>query len=351
MELILDNIIFSLQKAGGISIVWENLIRGISNKIPVKFIEYKNAERNIHRATLDIDTGLIQQHRSPSLILEQFRSPTISSNHPFIFHSSFYRLSNQPLARNIITVHDFIYEMTSNRLSLSKKIRCKLTHNAIKNSDYIVCISENTKADLLRLIPDVKSKPISVIYNGVSADYHKLKMSGEGKYRDYLLFVGGRLGYKNFDFAIEMAASSRHKLLICGNSLNEEEIKKLNNKLGTSGYEFHLRPSNEQLNIYYNSVKALLYPSYYEGFGIPVLEAQRAGCPVIALNTSSIPEVSGETPLLMNSLTESEFKKALSILDNYSATLEITNSGLENSKRFSWEKMAKGYLSLYNSLK
>lgn len=350
MKIILDNIIFSLQRTGGISIVWENLIRGISDKLPINFLEYKYAKNNIHRATLEINEWLIQHRRTPSLILEQFRSPFISADSPFIFHSSFYRFSNHKLATNITTVHDFIYEMTLNRLSLSQKIRCALTNRAIKNSDYIVCISENTKSDLLRLIPDVKEKPIYVIYNGVSTDYHRLSNTCDGKYKDYLLFVGGRIGYKNFDFAIEMAASLKYKLLICGNDLTEKEIKTLNKKLGPDGYEFHLRPSNKQLNIYYNSVKALLYPSSYEGFGIPILEAQRAGCPVIALNASSIPEIIGETPLLMNSLTESAFKKVLSVLDNYSNTLNIINSGLENSNRFSWEKMANSYQELYNSL-
>lgn len=346
----LDNIIFSLQRVGGISIVWENLIRGISEKIPINYLEYKYAERNIHRVKLEIEEKLIQHRRSTSLVLEQFKSPSIFAENPFIFHSSFYRFSNHKLATNITTVHDFIYEMMLNRFSLSNKIRCALTHRAIINSDHIVCISENTKADLLRLIPDVKEKPIYVIYNGVSTDYHRLSNTCDEKYKDFLLFVGSRQGYKNFDFAIEMTASSKYKLLICGNDLTEKEIKTLNRTLGSDGYEFHLRPSNKQLNFYYNSVKALLYPSSYEGFGIPILEAQRAGCPVIALNTSSIPEVIGETPLLLQSLDERSFKRSMRFLDSNSEVKNIVESGLINSKRFSWTKMATEYLELYYSL-
>ncbi|WP_302105514.1 glycosyltransferase, partial [uncultured Duncaniella sp.] len=94
----------------------------------------------------------------------------------------------------------------------------------------------------------------------------------------------------------------------------------------------------------------LAYPSSYEGFGIPVLEAQRAGCPVIALKSSSIPEVMGNTWGMMDRLDESEFKWMLSRLHDTSLRNQTITDGLENSKRFSWEKMANDYICLYNRL-
>lgn len=145
-------------------------------------------------------------------------------------------------------------------------------------------------------------------------------------------------------------ARSNRKLLICGNELKDLEIRILNNILGVDNYEFILRPTNRQLNIYYNSVNALIYPSSYEGFGIPVVEAQKAGCPVIALNSSSIPEVIGETPLMLDDLSERSFKKVNGILDNYNNRQDIIKAGLENSQRFSWEKMGEDYMEMYNSI-
>lgn len=347
--LILDNIIFSLQKAGGISIVWENLIHGIDGKIPVKFIEYNHSEKNLHRQALEIKEELIYNRSSQSLMLEQFRTPQISIREPFVFHSSYYRFTNHKLATNVTTVHDFIYEMTQKHLSFSQKIRCALTHRAIKNSDYLICISENTKKDLLKLVPDARNKPILVIYNGVSNDYHPSSIMDD-KMNNYLLFVGGRQGYKNFDYAVEMAANSNRKLLVCGNELTNNELGLLNSVLGYTNYKFVLRPSNNELNRYYNSVEALIYPSSYEGFGIPVLEAQRAGCPVIALNASSIPEIIGDTPLLLSDLNSRSFKKALNILSQNNAKAEIIEAGLKNSQRFSWEKMSSEYLELYKRI-
>ena len=107
------------------------------------------------------------------------------------------------------------------------------------------------------------------------------------------------------------------------------------------------RISNRQLNILYNGAKAFVYPSSYEGFGIPVLEAQRAGCPVIAYNSSSIPEIIGDTPLLMNSLDEVELCSKLELLSDEKLCLDVIQKGLENAKRFSWNKMYEQLASLY----
>lgn len=94
----------------------------------------------------------------------------------------------------------------------------------------------------------------------------------------------------------------------------------------------------------------LAYPSAYEGFGIPVLEAQRAGCPVIAFNASSIPEIIGDTPLLLDELSVPAFLDKLDILKDGEQRNKIISAGLENSKRYSWEKMGEEYVSLYKEL-
>ena len=104
---------------------------------------------------------------------------------------------------------------------------------------------------------------------------------------------------------------------------------------------------NKELNVIYNHAAALVYPSAYEGFGIPVIEAQRAGCPVIAYNGSSIPEIIGDTPLLMSELSEKELLDKLEQLSDRELMKKVRAEGLENAKRFSWDKMYEGYLELY----
>ncbi|MFT0573257.1 glycosyltransferase [Bacteroides thetaiotaomicron] len=122
----------------------------------------------------------------------------------------------------------------------------------------------------------------------------------------------------------------------------------LNEKLGEGRYVSYSGLANEELNVIYNSCKCLVYPSSYEGFGIPVLEAQAAGCPVIAYNASSIPEVIGsDKTLLMEELTKEELLQKISLLDDEEIRSRVVSAGLENAKKYSWDVIYKQYDKLY----
>lgn len=344
----LDNIIFSLQKTGGISVVWENLIdRLLQSNSDIRFIEYPASENNIFRKLLSIPKSKIIYKRYFNAAFSQLVSPKITSSKPFIFHSSYFRTCNNPKAINITTVHDFIYEQGTP--NFQQRLRIKLDYRTIRKSDAIVCISESTKKDLLKYLPDVDKDRVSVIYNGVSNDYHTTN-DKIASLKGYVLYVGSRSGYKNFGFIVSSLKDSDYKLVICGNELTDSELGLLEATLGRDRYKFFLRPSNEDLNKIYNSVHCLVYPSSYEGFGIPILEAQRAGCPVIALNSSSIPEVMGHCWGMMDNLNKSEFIRMLAMLEDSEFRNKVIVEGLVNSKRFSWDKMAGEYIALYNSM-
>lgn len=347
-----DNIIFSLQKAGGISVVWENLLSEIQkiNK-NCYFLEYDNCEKNIFRQRLCLPEDRIYKRRLIyGGILEQLFDVRLSGKtESFIFHSSYYRLCSNPSAINVTTVHDFIYEKGFIKVGLKERIRLLQNYRSIKNCEKIICISENTKQDLFRYIPDVDENKVTVIYNGVSEDY-KILNHKPNNYVDFVLFVGGRQKYKNFEFAVNAVKKSNYKLLICGNELSQAETILLNEILGPQRYKFILRPTNKELNLIYNSVHCLFYPSSYEGFGIPILEAQRAGCPVIALNSSSIPEVMGSGGLLLNSLNCSEFISLINDIKTEGNRKSLIELGLNNARKYSWQKMAHEYNVLYSKL-
>lgn len=347
-SVVLDNIVFALQRAGGISAVWQNLILGLLNEndIDKTFLEYPNI--NIFRRLVDIPNDNMLSDDLGFHNFKRYVNPRLSKkDKPFIFHSSYYRTCRNKLAKNITTVHDFTYDYSSK--GFRKLVHCTQRNGAILNSDVVVCISENTKRDLLKFVPKAKDKDIRVIYNGVSEDYRPLTKK-QNEWEDYVLFVGARQGYKNFEFAVQVLKDTPYKLLICGSQLTENEQKLVNKILGQNRYAVKVHPSNKELNELYNSVKCFLYPSSYEGFGIPVLEAQRAGCPVIALNTSSIPEVIGDKSLLMNGLTKREFQNKLRTIDSKTARSELIAAGLENAANFSWDKMKREYIELYRSM-
>lgn len=345
-----DNIIFSLQRAGGISVVWQNLICNLlelSNFNDIRFIEYKNAKQNIFRANLNLPSSQIDIINRCNLFVEQFKSPKILSGNKFLFHSSYFRTCNNPNAINITTVHDFIYEQGNP--TWKQKLRILLNYNAIRKSDAIVCISENTKKDLFKYLPEIDRSKVHVIYNGVSQDYYPIKEIPYPEYRSYVLFVGGRQEYKNFDFLVKALEKADYKLLICGIPFTNKE-KSLLDKFIPNRYKVIEYPSNNDLNKIYNSVYCLVYPSSYEGFGLPVLEAQRAGCPVIALAASSIPEIVGKFPLLMPELKEPYLIDALAKIKDPGIRAKVIDSGFETANCFSWRKMAEEYLNLYNML-
>lgn len=350
MAIYYDNIIFSLQRAGGISVVWQNLLSEIQKiNDDCYAIEYKGCEKNIFRQQLDFRPDKILHCKIRiSKIIEQLVSVRLNNvTKPFVFHSSYYRICNNMMAQNVTTVHDFIYENIFSKKSISEQIRLWQNYKAIRQSKKVVCISENTKKDLLKYLPDINESDICVIYNGVSNDY-KILDSRFTIYNDYILFVGGRQSYKNFEFAARVVKHTKFKLLVCGNELTATEKQLLEEILGPDRYLCKLRPSNLELNQIYNSAYCLFYPSSYEGFGIPILEAQRAGCPVIALNSSSIPEVIGNGGLLLNKLDIGEAVSLINEIENIRTVL-ITE-GINNSMKFSWEKMAKEYNRLYNDL-
>lgn len=350
MIIYYDNIIFSILKSGGISVVWKELLdRVINNK---KFyylcLEYNHAEENIFRKRLNIPISQLKRFDYPFFSIQRYMNPIVKSEDYFIFHSSYYRICKNEKAINITTVHDFTYEHFSK--GLRKLVHCFQKHRAIRNSDYIICISENTKKDLLKFLPDVPETKIDIIYNGVSEDYFLISKLDNNLLpfdrNSYIIFVGARGWYKRFNFAIEVITKTNLNLVIVGNELSSEEIQILNKKL-VNRYKYLGKTSNQELNIAYNGAFCLLYPSEYEGFGIPVLEAQKAGCPVIAFNGSSIPEIIGENSTLFNTFNTDDVLKIINRLkDNYYRKY-IINKGIINANKYSWDKMYDQVIGLY----
>lgn len=134
-----------------------------------------------------------------------------------------------------------------------------------------------------------------------------------------------------------------------GSPLNQKEEALVRTSL-KDRYAYAGRVSNERLNQLYNHAYCLLYPSSYEGFGIPVLEAQKAGCPVIATRASSIPEIIGDSPLLLEELTVGEICNHLARLRDEALRQSVVDHGQENARRFTWDRMYGQLQQLYTRL-
>lgn len=363
MKLIIDNIIFYWQRSGGISVVWNEIISRFlkeqnNGSIPMDggkslelgFIDYDNSIENKFRKNLKIPVELIKNIIShKGMIVKRYLSQSFKCNEKFIFHSSYYRTCCNKNAVNVITVHDFTYELFEH--GLKKYIHSITKNRAIRKADYIICISENTKRDLLELVDGVDENKIFVIYNGVADTYRLLENDLRYKKEDlpYLVFVGGRNGYKNFKLAVKVAQQSNMQLKIVGKKLSADEKEYVKDIL-KDNYDDLGFVSDEELNSLYNKAFALIYPSSYEGFGLPVIEAQRAGCPVLALDKSSIPEVIGNKNVLVKDEKVQSFIEKIDMLKNMDFRKQVIADGIENSSRFSWDNTYKGYIDIYKRI-
>jgi glycosyltransferase involved in cell wall biosynthesis len=357
MKVELDNIIFSLQKSGGASVVWQQHLQRLLKDIDFKcsVIEFDNALLNLFRNELNIDNQIITKISSTFLPIKRYLNLHSNSKEKHLFHSSHYRIKKAINAINVTTVHDFTYEYYVK--GLKQKVHSWQKNNAINDSNGVICISNSTKKDLLHFLPNFDQRKIRVIYNGVDEVFKVVATDNSFQLPfeeySYALYVGDRKSiHKNFNFVVDVCSISKIPLLMIGGGiLNEYEIKLLNLKLGESNYKCITGVSSIDLNYYYNKAKCLLYLSLYEGFGIPVVEAQRAGCPVLAINGSSIPEVLGNMYLALN---ESNAKLFADKINELSSNIALRNEsieiGFEKSKKFSWQNTYAQTKEFYKEL-
>jgi mannosyltransferase len=258
----------------------------------------------------------------------------------------------------VTTVYDFIHNYYSS--FYKKTIHNNLKYNAIKRSKGVICISKNTYNDLQKFCPTKAHQKAEVIYVGVSDDYYPIKEFSKNQLTflknnhiedAFLLFVGGRTNYKNFNFVASVLNENKDlKLVVVGGGAFTEEEIKLFSKNALERVRFIGSANNDELNVLFNSAAALIYPSSYEGFGIPVVEAMRAGCPVIGLDNATIREVAENSAILLKSLNLNDFNNNKTNLFNTSYRTEIIEKGLIESQKYSWEKCNRETHEFYKSL-
>ena len=352
-KIIIDNIVFSIQKIGGISVVWYEIIKRLiaDHRYLCKFVEFNDAVDNHYRKLLPIVEDNLSVFSHIWYHLLRYVNPKLNINEPYIFHSSYYRISNDKSAINFTTVHDFTYER-DNRFSLAKVVHKWQKKQAVMKSNYIICISENTKKDLLFYYKKIDPKKVFVVYNGVSDDYVPLinfeYLNFPFPSKTYCIYVGARKAYKNFNLVVEALSKTNFNLVIVGPTLSDKEKIYLDKTIGKNRYYCESNIPNKRLNELYNGAFALLYLSTYEGFGIPCLESQKSGCPVVALNASSIPEVICDKSLLIDDPSVENVIGVINKLQNQNYYQTISEKGLLFARQFSWDRCYNELIYLYD---
>lgn len=365
MKVLYDSQIFNAQQYGGISRYYANLAKElhhiedvttsilaptyINNYLP-HISEYDRVFGFKSKVKWQ-STSRVFSHMACHLAI-----PLLG---PDIIHKTYYYPERYPksFGRSVLTVYDMIHELFPENFS-SHDRTSNYKYKAVKRADHVICISENTKSDLLRLW-DINPDKVSVVHLGFdsfTAQSNQPMTSNNDRLKDYILFVGARKGHKNFERVLK-AYSSKKALsanfsLICfgGGSFNLDEEKQLKN-LGLTNKVIQMSGSDVLLANLYQNADLFIYPSLYEGFGIPPLEAMSAGCPVAAAKISCIPEVCGSAveyfdPYDINSIALSLER----VLGDSKYKENLSSLGYEQSDNFSWQKCAVETLEKYSLL-
>ena len=270
---------------------------------------------------------------------------------------------------SLVTIHDLIF-MKSKRW-VKKGTRDKFNKRLLEVAQeafLIIAISESTKKDIINLL-GIPARKVRVVYEAASPLFRPLP-KGETleevlrKYAlnfNYILYVGQLQPRKNLRLLIEAFSSldkwlrEKYQLVLVGLPRDEVSLREIIDQAHKSGVEKNLHllgfVPDEDLVYVYNGAEIFVYPSLFEGFGLPPLEAMSCGLPIISSNTSSLPEVVGDGGILIDPYDSKELAYQLeNLLTNESLRLSLSKRALDRSSLFSWEKTAKQTLALYREV-
>ncbi len=221
-------------------------------------------------------------------------------------------------------------------------------HYAIRHACAWLSISASTARDLVKFFPEVPLEAITVAYCGIDSTFTPARADAvqrfKAKYgisKPYFMLSGGRNGHKNgmlFFKAFSQLVNRQGFDIVCTGSMTQLEAEFRAYTTGTTVYLLHL--NDQELRAAYSGAVALVYPSLYEGFGLPIAEAMSCGCPVITCANSSIPEVAGEAVMYVDSHNVFMMVNALCDVQKPEVRYPLVAAGLEQARNFSWAKMA-----------
>lgn len=363
MNILYDYQIFQYQKYGGISRYFYELISWLSQqneiKIPIVFSNNHYIKGNVLFSYLSIFQNFDFKGKQKLMeIPNRFLSNSNLKKQNFdIFHPTYYNpyfleyLGKKPF---VLTIYDMIHEKFNDMFSYKDKTsiyKKVLAQRATK----IIAISNNTKQDIVNIF-GIEEKKIDVVYLAnsiptVSSSTYDLKLP-----QKYILFIGNRNGYKNFKTFVEAARRllnfNKEINIVCigGGEFNTKE-KLFLEQMGIIRQIFQYDLSDKALANIYKKAIMFIFPSLYEGFGIPILEAFANECPVVCSSTGSFPEIAQNAALYFDpNSVESIENSIYTLIDNNNLKKELVQNGRKRLANFSWEKTAAYTEKIYKEI-
>lgn len=361
MKIFFDHQIFTEQSIGGISRYFKYLMDGIKYKQGINYKlgalysnNYYIKHENLPLQNLFFKS-LFKTYEKINKRNNSYTKHLIKQNNFDIFHATYYnpnflKYLKKPL---VVTVHDMTYEAlphlfpTTDPLPYYKRL-------LIERADKVIAISETTKQDLLKYTNITEAK-ITVIHHGISmedATYEEI----ENLPSKYILFVGARWSYKNFYLLAEAFKTLSSKdpdlylVLAGGGSLGFGENEYLRRN-GISDKTIQISATDEQLNTLYKNALCFVYPSLYEGFGLPILEAFKNSCPVLLSDCSCFPEIAGNAARYFDHKSVNSLVSEIElILSHKNIRKDMIEAGERRLLKFPIAKCIDKTIDLYQSI-
>ena len=367
MKIAYDNQIFFIEKYGGISRYFTSLL----NELVKTGNEYKifsivHVNEYLSHFDKKIINGLKFEKYPPktTTILNHLskivNKVNLKSWKPDLIHETFYSLNRTYTKRSpiVITIHDMIHELypsmfnNEDNTSIYKK-------SAVDRADKIICVSETTKRDLVNIF-SVPENKIEVIYHGytfLQNESNLLINLISVPEEPYLLYIGKRGGYKNFERYLNSISNTKtlkndFKLIFFGGGSFTKNELNLFFKLGFDIDDFlYLEGDDSLLQSLLKNATAFIYPSLYEGFGLPLLEAMQCGCPIIASNSGSIPEIAKNAAEYFDPTSIDDMALNITKVVYSQERINVLKHNCQiQIKNYSWEKAATLTNSVYKKL-
>lgn len=368
MKILLDPQIFNQQTYGGISRYYTEVFSILSKKKDIEIVLplYKSDNVYISKtqllvnnrllnslydilSALKISTKTIRKKKSEKLLRKNFEENSYDLFVPTYYNPYFLnQLNGKPF---VLTVYDMIHELMPQYFENDPYNVVEFKSILIKKASKIIAVSNNTKKDILKFYPQINPDKIEVIYHGSS-----IKIEPNVKVNlppSYILYVGSRADYKNFKFLVKaitplLKANPKLNLLAAGGGKFDDDEMKWIKSLCLEKQIVQKSFKENELGYFYKNAEFFVFPSLYEGFGIPVLESMASGCPIILTKHGSFPEIAGEAGIYFDSDSEEDLTDKIQILlDDKELRAKFVKKGLEQVKKYNWKDAAEKCLKVY----
>ena len=353
------------ESSGGIARYTSNIIKNLENdkENDYCFINFRKVNFLNYGKEIIIPSFFNPER---DIIRKTILLPAILKKEKFdIFHSlsQFGLFWSKIGKKNILTIHDLIPIISPEIQSKFNYFSYKyILPKVLKNVDIIITISENSKRDIIKYLK-IPEEKIEVVYHGVDKVFRpikkakrliELKYGIESPFLFHVTVDENRTNLKEVIKTLSIIKDNgfKHKLVVSGKLKNKNNILEIiKNKNLMNDVIFTGFVPDYDLALLFNSADMFVYPSNYEGFGLPVIEAMACGCPVITSSSGSLPEIVGNAGIVLSSKNDASIAKSITELMNDNTRIKrLINRGFKTSKNFSWEKAVNEILKIYESI-